>query len=362
MQNNNSGVGKALIVVAALLVIWFSGGREFLFGMTQNNEYVPEVRPTSEYEPAPADPTQNAPQADFFNYVKTQVPTEMREEIHLSDLFDQNEWQMNQYFDLSVYKEANTEIVVVTAQRARASEQYAALVWPETWFTRLIGTDGQVLKGTEISTMVAGDVFLVIGTTPGHVLAGIDSIQVNGNTVTIHSSVEVQALYLGFNISQENNNPQIEASSLKTPDPRLDSWLVFSDQIPSESDLNNMGASVVAKEATWLLLHRDGSDIWQKFKNSVENPGQGNAYELLAPYVESAFCQKFMSEQDEYTAELKEKGISFDPIDCNDVSFDIIIEAKLPQDSGGNEGFEFIKMARTGFYLQIPDPNYVVGD
>lgn len=348
---------KTLSVLVVLLVVGllflFAGGGDWLTGLLfPKGPLLPTtVSPmaTESVFPAPADPTQNSPQADFFQYVETLVPTEMKEKVKLSDLFGQNEWQINQYFDSSVYVQANTEIAVVSVQRARSSSQYAELYWPENFLTKLIGKNGQVLYGSKITVLVNGDVFLVVGTTPGSALDGIDSVTVEDNTLTIHSNVQMQALYLGFNVSAQENNPQLEFETLATPDSKLDAWLLISERVPSESDLTSMGVSTVAKEATWLLLNKDGEKIWTKFKDSVENPGDGHAYDVLAPYIKDAFCKKIDEKSQLFEAE------GMDSISCDDIQVVVQLTAKLPHNEEGKEGVEFLRMSHTGFYVQNPE-------
>ena len=366
MNPNRQFPWGALAVIAVVLFglyIWLDGGKEFVNRLSQGPlplilfpTAAPQT-PTPAYKPAPPDPTKNAPNADFFNYVKTAVPTEVRESVRLPQLFSMDTVLMNQYFNDSVYVKANTQVDVISAQRARADKMYTAVTWPDGWLSRLAGINGKVVDGSELSTITTADMFLVVGTTPGHVLAGISDISVTDQVVTVTSNVEMSALYLGLSVSEGNNSPQVENTTIKTPDTRLDGWLSFSSKLPSESDLNNLGLKAVTKEATWLLLHKNGEKLWTEFKTSIEVPGIGHAYDLLVPFVREAFCTKL----DTYQKELEKKGKKLNLQACNtNVTINVVLKAIQPTDPNGKPGIEFMKMAQSGGFVQIPDPQFKV--
>jgi len=362
-QNERPRVTIPWGLIVGLLVfgvIFFNGGKErlqeFLMPTSAPAEIATGV-PTSQYEVPPADPTKNAPGADYFGEtMKTAVPTEERWRVNLTDLFNLDLVKLNQYFDKSVYKEVDTKIEVATYVRPRAAQQYTALVWPSNFLTRLTGVDGEILDGSVTSTITAADVFLTVGTTPGAALVGISKVEVIGNTINITSEIKPQALLVGIPISEGTNNPQAESATVSTPNPKLEAWLGFSSGMPTESTLNNLGLRQVSKEALWLLLHKDGQGIWQDFKASIETPGSGHAYDVLVPFIQSAFCGKLA----DYQKQMQESGTVIDEVKCEQLVFNITLVAVSPADLSGNPDMSYLTMARTGAYVQVPDPNYYV--
>ena len=355
-QQKNQGWAKIIGVILTIVVVFLI----YIINTTPGQTPSPAPQPTSQYDPAPPDPEKNAPGEDFFDYIKTNVPEEERERVSLASLFSMDAVKMNRYFDQSVYREVNTKIEIDSVYRARAAHMYAALTWPDGWFSRLFGFSGNPLTGAEISTITAGDAFLIIGTNPDHALAGIIDVQVDGNTITVTSQIEPMGLAIGFAISAEENNPQIESAPVVTPNAKLDSWLVVRDQLPSESDLNNMGLKIAAKEALWLMLHKDAPEMWSDIVKSIETPGDGHAYNLLAPFLRQAFCTKL----DSFQQELIAQGKNLEVLSCDDpenpVEIIIVLEAVMPTNANGQTGLEFMKILDSGYYVQTPDPDFKV--
>ncbi len=347
-----------LVVFVVAAVIFFNGGRERLRDFLMPNTTEQSTTNQSKFEIPPADPTKNGPGADYFNdSIKTMVPTENRWKVNVADLFNLDLVKLNQYFSESVYKEASTKIEVATYVRPRAAGRYTAIVWPTNFITKLVGVDGEVLDGTVTSTITSADVFLTVGTTPGAALAGISKIEVVDNAINITSNIKITVLLAGIPISEEDNNPQLEHATISTPNPKLESWLGFSDSMPSESTLNNLGAKQATKEALWLMLHVDGDGLWNDFKTSIETPGEGHASDVLVPYLKSAFCSKLA----DYQTQLEQSGKVLDKVACEQLIFNVTLVAVPPTNPNTGEiDMAYLTMSRTGAYVQVPDPNYSV--
>jgi hypothetical protein len=355
----------ALIVLGLVVVVlWFNGGQELLSSVINPPPLFGAPAPTPtitpQYQPPPPEATKNSPEGDYFGkHIKTAVPTEELWRISVADLFSLDRVMMNQYFNESVYQESQAKIEIGTYVRARASEMYTAMTWPDTFWTRLMGVDGEVVSGSELSTITAADVLLSTGTTPGHALAGISEVTIDDNTVYITSNITMQALLVAIPISEENNNPQIEHSTKATPKPWIDAWLGFSERLPSESTLNNLGARVATKEALWLLLHQDGESMWSDFKTSVETPSTDgtHAYDILVPYIEKAFCQKL----EDFQNQLEAEGKKLDRVTCEQMKFEVTLIAVPPTNpQTGQMDIAHLTMVRTGNFVQTPDPDYFV--
>jgi hypothetical protein len=359
MNKSNFPWGLVILGLVAI-VVWFNGGQELLSSVINPPPLFGAPAPTAtitpQYQPPPPEATKNSPEGDYFGkHIKTAVPTEELWRISVAELFSLDRVQLNQYFDESVYREAATKIEVGTYIRARAAEMYTAMTWPDTFWTRLIGKDGEVVGGSELSTITAADVLISTGTTPGHALAGISEVKVDDNTVYITSNITMQALLVAIPVSEENNNPQLEHTTKAKPNPRLDAWLGFSEHLPSESTLNNLGARVATKEALWLLLNVDGESMWNDFQNSVETPSADNthAYDILAPYLADAFCQKL----DSFQNQLESEGKKLDRLTCEQMTFEVTLIAVPPTNtSTGQMDVSYLTMLRTGNFVQTPDP------
>jgi hypothetical protein len=347
-----------IFIIVLAVLIYSNGGKERLRDFLMPGPKQEASTNQENYEVPTADPTKNSPGADYFNdFIKNEVPTESRWKVSVADLFDLDLVKLNQYFSESVYKEADTKIEVATYARPRAAGRYTAIVWPTNFITKLAGVDGEVLDGSVTSTITSADVFLTVGTTQGAALAGISKIEVVDNTINITSNIKITALLAGIPISEEDNNPQVEHSTVSTPNPKLEGWLGFSENMPTESTLNNLGLSQVSKEALWLLLHVDGNGLWADFKTSIETPGEGHANDILVPYIKSAFCSKLA----EYQKQLEESGTILDEVECEQLTFNITLVAVPPTNSTtGDTDMAYLTMSRTGAYVQIPDPNYSV--
>jgi hypothetical protein len=365
-----------IALIAMLLVVWFSGGKDILSnvlaGLSITGPSSTQPQPTQQYQPAPADPSKNAPGKDFFDYVKSNVPADQRAKVRVLDLFALDLVHANQYFTLSTYIQANTEVNIVTAQRARAAASYASLVYPNNFLTRLFDKDGKVIKGTELATVISGDSFLIVGTTPGEALAGIEDIQTEfsettGTTVTIVSRIPMKALYQGLAVADGTNKPQVEMQTVSTPSAFAQNFLLVRERLPNESDLNQIGVQAVAQQAMWLLLHKNGDQLWLDFKSSIEESNGGTSgYDLLAPYVTKAFCDKL----DEYQKQLADEGKTLEiqscyptqvtsPADLVTIKVKFIAQKPINPDTK-QEDVSYMLMSRSGAYVQLPDPNFSV--
>jgi len=353
-KSNGWSLALSIFLVALLTVL---GVYTFWYLPNRTTSITSNTVTTPQYDPAQGDPEKNAPGEDFFDYVKSEAPEEERERVILASLFDLDSVKMNLYFGLSVYKEVDTKIEISSIYRARAATSYAALVWPENKLTKFIGVDNQVLAGSELETVTAGDAFLIIGTNQGQILAGISNIEVEGDVVTVTVQIEPKGLATGFAISGEKNNPQIEHALVATPDGFLNSWLLVSTRLPSESELNNLGLKTAAKEALWLMLHQDAPELWNDIVKSIETPGENHAYDLIAPFVRESFCLKL----DSYQEELMTGGKSLDLLSCNDqVVIKVNLVATMPTGPEGQPGLEYMKLLKSGYFVQTPDSTYSV--
>jgi hypothetical protein len=338
-------------ILAGLVIYWFYVNKTLPDGMTGSS--------TSPYGVPSPDATLNCTNCDYYGYAQTYVPTEERERISLASLFGNDVDKMNRYWDQSVYIKSNTEITITSIQRSRSGSEYEAMALPlHNIFT---GKNYYwTVPRTALSVVVSGDTFLVLGTTPGSVLANIQNIETNDatGTITVHANIEPEALYVGFSIASKTNNPQVNASEVATPDPRLESWLIFHDQMDTEAGLINKGLLKVSREALWLILNTDGPKLFTEFKKSIENSGNSSGYDLLAPYIRDALCSKIAS----YQSELEVQGHNLDRLSCdNNVKVVVVLTAIEPTDDTGQiTGMKYLKMAHSGAYLQIPDPNFSV--
>jgi hypothetical protein len=357
MNNNQNQGGARIIVVFSAIVI------AILIYMiaTGNIGQSPPAQPqaTSEYQLPPANSEKGGPEEDPIDYFKTNVPEGIRDQVLLTAVFP-NVDDANGYFDRMVYAKAKTKVEIASIYRFRAATSYAALTWPDNLLTDLIGLGNQtVLKGSELSTVTIGDGFLIIGTDQAQVLNGINfsEIQVTDNTVTVTSYVEPKGLAIGFAIAPEENSPQIEHAPIITPNAKLDAWLLIRERLPSESELNNLGLKTASKGSIWLMLHKDAPELWADIVASIETPGEDHAYNLLAPFLQQAFCSKLDSYQQEQIAQ----GKDLELLACNDqVEIVVVLKAVMPTNANGQTGLEFMKMLESGYFVQTPDSSFSV--